>query len=386
MKSKISVDSKVYDDLGGVEEIIATHLDEKLFEGLTEEDKYVAENILDALTGGRGLRAFLTIDEISKQIGRNEEKVRAILEHLIKKRIVHPPGKEDKIKGYELIHDFLSRRFFERLSPEARKIKTVIDIFRRAFRDWKQDGVLVSEDRLEMFYDIKDKLSWGDEECEFVLRSSFITYWYSENEWVKYFNSEIVIRICLNIIKGEENAKVMKGAIQTLGDTKEKRVVKPLIKIIDGDKRDDVRETAIDQFWFKLMDARIIDTLLKILKNERNYKLRKSAVSALSKYEEKRVVNALVESLHDSRVNVRAEAAYALGNIHDKSAIEHLIGALENEYSKRPRKNIIVALVGKFLDDERVRPLLKSVVENDKEEYEVRQEAKWVLGRFSRLG
>nr|QNO52584.1 hypothetical protein NBNHMHLL_00016 [Methanosarcinales archaeon ANME-1 ERB6] len=385
MKSKISVDSKVYDDLGGVEEIIATHLDEKLFEGLTEEDKYVAENILDALTGGRGLRAFLTIDEISKQIGRNEEKVRAILEHLIKKRIVHPPGKEDKIKGYELIHDFLSRRFFERLSPEARKIKTVIDIFRRAFRDWKQDGVLVSEDRLEMFYDIKDKLSWGDEECEFVLRSSFITYWYSENEWVKYFNSEIVIRICLNIIKGEENAKVMKGAIQTLGDTKEKRVVKPLIKIIDGDKRDDVRETAIDQFWFKLMDARIIDTLLKILKNERNYKLRKSAVSALSKYEEKRVVNALVESLHDSRVNVRAEAAYALGNIHDKSAIEHLIGALENEYSKRPRKNIIVAL-GKFLDDERVRPLLKSVVENDKEEYEVRQEAKWVLGRFSRLG
>ena len=353
MKSKISVDSKVYDDLGGVEEIIATHLDEKLFDGLNEEDKYVAENILDALTGGGGLRAFLMLDEISKQIGRDEEKVKDVLEHLIKKRIVHPPGKEDKIKGYELIHDFLSRRFFERLSPEARKIKTVIDIFRRAFRDWKQDGVLVSEDRLEMFYDIRDKLLWGYEECEFVLRSSFITYWYSENKWVKYFNSEIVIRICLNIIKGEENAKVMKGAIQTLGDTKEKRVVKPLIKIIEEDKRDDVRETAINQFWFKLMD---------------------------SKYEEKRVVNALVESLHDSRVNVRAEAAYALGNIHDKSAIEHLIGALENEYSKRPRKNIIAAL-GEFLDDERVRPLLKSVVENDEKEYEVRQEAKWVLGR-----
>jgi len=382
MKSKIFVDSKVYDDLGGVEEIIATHLDEKLFEGLNEEDKYVAENILDTLTGGGGLRAFLTIDEISKQIGRDEEKVKDVLEHLIKKRIVHPPGKEDKIKGYELIHDFLSRRFFERLSPEARKIKTVIDIFRRAFRDWKQDGVLVSEDRLEMFYDIRDKLLWGYEECEFVLRSSFITYWYSENKWVKYFNSEIVIRICLNILKGEENAKVMKGAIQTLGDTKDKRVVKPMIKIIEEDKRDAVRETAIDQFWFDLVDARIIDPLLKILKNEKNYKLRKSAASALSKYKERRVVNALVESLHDSRANVRAESAYALGNIQDKSTIEHLIGALETEYTKRPRKNIIAAL-GEFLDDERVRPLLKSVVENDKEEYDVRQEAKWVLGWFS---
>ncbi|MCK4475269.1 MAG: HEAT repeat domain-containing protein [Methanophagales archaeon] len=128
------------------------------------------------------------------------------------------------------------------------------------------------------------------------------------------------------------------------------------------------------------MDARIIDTLLKILKNERNYKLRKSAVYALSEYKERRVVNALVESLHDSRLNVRAESADALGKIHDKSAIEHLIGALETEYSKRPRKNIIAALGG-FLDGERVRPLLKSVVENDKEEYEVRQEAKWVLGR-----
>lgn len=380
MKSKIFVDSKVYDDLGGVEEIIASYLDKRVFEGLNEEDKYVAENILDALTGGGGLRAFLTIDEISKQTGREEEKVEDVLEHLIKKRIVHPPGKEDKLKGYELIHDFLSRRFFERLSPEARKIKTVIDIFRRAFRDWKQDGVLVSEDRLGMFYDIRGKLLWGYEECEFVLRSSFISYWYYENKWVKYFNSEIVIRICLNILRGEENAKVMKGAIQTLGDTKDKRVVKPLIKIIEEDKRDNVRETAIDQFWFDLVDARIIDTLLKILKNERNYKLRKSAVYALSKYKERRVVNALVESLHDSRLNVRAESADALGKIHDKSAIEHLIGALETEYSKRPRKNIIAAL-GEFLDDERVRPLLKSVVENDKEEYEVRQEAKWVLGQ-----
>ena len=133
------------------------------------------------------------------------------------------------------------------------------------------------------------------------------------------------------------------------------------------------------------MDARIIDTLLKILKNERNYKLRKSAVYALSKYKGRRVVNALVDSLHDSRANVRAESADALGKIHDKSAIEHLIGAIETEYTKRARKNIIAAL-GEFLDDERVRPLLKSVVENDKEEYEVRQEAKWVLGRFSRLG
>jgi HEAT repeat protein len=128
------------------------------------------------------------------------------------------------------------------------------------------------------------------------------------------------------------------------------------------------------------VDARIIDTLLKILKNERNYKLRKSAVSALSKYKEKRVVNALVESLRDSRANVRAESAYALGKIHDKSAIGHLIGAIETEYTKRARKNIIAAL-GEFLDDERVRPLLKSVVENDEEQYEVRQEAKWVLGR-----
>lgn len=242
----ISIDSKVYDDLGGVEEIIASYLDERVFEGLNEEDKYVAENILDALTGSGGLRAFLTTDEISKQIGRDEEKVKDILEHLIRKRIVHPPGKKDKIKGYELIHDFLSKRFFERLSPEARRIKTVIDIFRRAFKDWKQDGVLVSEDRLDMFFDIRDKLSWGDEECEFVLRSNFITHWYASYEWVEYFNPKMVIRVCLNILKREEDAKVIMGAIEALGDTKDKRAVKPLIKIIEEDKREDVRETAIN--------------------------------------------------------------------------------------------------------------------------------------------
>lgn len=42
----------------------------------------------------------------------------------------------------------------------------------------------------------------------------------------------------------------------------------------------------------------------------------------------------------------------------------------------------MVVALGEFLDDERVRPLLKLIVENDDEEYEVRQEAQRVLGRL----
>ena len=88
--------------------------------------------------------------------------------------------------GYELVHDFLSKKFFEKLGPEAQKAKTTIDIFRKAFREWKQHGVLASKDRLEILYPNIKQLILNDEEWTFLIKSSFSIYWYFENKWTKH--------------------------------------------------------------------------------------------------------------------------------------------------------------------------------------------------------
>ena len=135
-----------------VESIIADYLSESMLEGLTEEEKLYSRNILDLLTGPEGLRTYLNIEEISRYVSINKPKAQHIIEHLIKKKIVHPIVENDNVIGYELIHDFLSRKFFEKLGPDAQKAKTTIEIFRIAFQEWKRHGVLASKDRLEILF------------------------------------------------------------------------------------------------------------------------------------------------------------------------------------------------------------------------------------------
>jgi len=81
---------------------------------------------------------------VEEYIGTDVIKANHVTEHLIKKKIVHPVTENDIVKGYELVHDFLSKKFFEKLSPEAKKVRTTIELFRIAFKDWKQHGVLAS--------------------------------------------------------------------------------------------------------------------------------------------------------------------------------------------------------------------------------------------------
>ena len=364
MKGKISVDSKVYDDLGGVEEIIATHLDEKLFAGLNEEDKYVAENILDTLTGGGGLRAFLTLDEISKQIGRDEEKVDDVLEHLIKKRIVHPPGKEDKIKGYELIHDFLSRRFFERLSPEARIIKTVIDIFRRAFREWKQYGILASRDSLEMFFEYRDKLSLGYEENSFIIENSLADGKYAY--WLNEIDYKTKDRALVNILENSTSIKAKTLALEICGGygSHFHKSCDAVPALINNCKDEDsgVRALAAKALG-EIGDGRAVETLIETLKDEHSW-VHLSASKALCKISDERAVEPLVEALKDEHSWVRRSAAKALGKIGDKRAVVPLIEALKIKPLKREdrwvRENVAEAL-GEIRDERAVVPLVEAL-------------------------
>jgi len=73
------------------------------------------------LTGSEGLRAFLSLLEISRYIGLDEVATKHVVEHLTKKKIVHPVVEKDMVVGYELVHDFLSKKFFDKLGPDAKR-------------------------------------------------------------------------------------------------------------------------------------------------------------------------------------------------------------------------------------------------------------------------
>jgi hypothetical protein len=272
-KPLIKFGKDLYKGTDSAESIIADYLSESMMEGLTEEEKHYAQNVLDLLTGPEGLRTFLSTEEISRFIVITEAYAQHIIEHLIKKKIVHPIIEEDNTIGYELVNDFLSKNFFDKLGPEAQRTKTTIEIFRKAFREWKQHGVLASKDRLEILYPNISQLSLKDEEWTFLIKSSFSVYWYSENKWTKIVESERLKNICLKLINDNED-RIVENSINILGQEKNKEITPVLIKIIESPESSiSVKDRAIAQFQFNIVDIRIINLLKHVINNEENYKL-----------------------------------------------------------------------------------------------------------------
>ena len=381
-----------------VESIIADYLSESMLYGLTEDEKYLAQNVLDLLTGSEGLRTFLSIEDISRYLLITTTNAQHIIEHLVKKKIVHPVTERDIVSGYELVHDFLSKKFFEKLGTEAQRTKTTIDIFRKAFREWQQHGVLASKDRLEILYPNIGQLVLNDEEWTFLIKSSFSVYWSFENKWSKTIDSNKLKNICLKLINDKDD-RIVECSIDLLGETKNKEINPILIEIIESPKSSiAVKGRAISQFYFNLVDKRIINVLRPIIQHNKSDKLRKTAVSAfgrnlneLSKNDKDIIdneINILFEALNDSKTQVRKEVADVLSyTLLTEKSVEPLITRLKYEYGINSRKAMVSALgslMRKGIAGKKILPILMKTSKNKNEDYRIIEEAKFQLRIYTK--
>lgn len=389
-KPIIQFDKNLYKGTNPVESIIAGYLSESMLKNLTEEEKIFAQNILDLLTGSEGLRSFLTVNDISRYLTISISNAQHVIEHLIKKKIVHPVIDDDKVSGYELVHDFLSKKFFDRLSPEAKRAKTTIDIFHKAFREWNQHDVLAGKDRLEILLPNINQLILNDEEWTFLIKSSFSVYWYSENKWIDYIEKERLSSICSNLLK-DKDENIVEKSISYLGKIKGDKITPVLINIIESNETSDsIKESAIGQFMYNICDTRVLNTLKNIIDNNKNYKLRKKAVYALARNLNKLLKSdisivdtykeILFKALNDPKTQVRKEAAEVLGyTLLNKKFIKPLILRLQKEISISSRKAIISSLnsmLQRNLGKNQILPILEKVSIDEDEDYRVREEAK----------
>lgn len=398
-KPSIEFGKSLYQGNESAESIIADYLSESMLEGLTEEEKHFAQSVLDLLTGPEGLRSFLSIEEISRYILISKFNAQHIIEHLIKKKIVHPVFGEGGSIGYELVHDFLSKKFFDKLGPEAQRTKTTIDIFRKAFKEWKQHGVLASKDRLEILYPNIEQLVLNDEEWTFIIKSSFSVYWSFDNKWTKIVESERLNSICLDLINDKED-RIVESSIDLLGQTKSKEVTPFLVSIIESPKSSiSVKERAIIQFYFNIVDKKIINVLRPIIQHGKSDKLRKASVyafgrnlSELAKHDKDLIdneINILIEALNDSKTQVRKQAADVLSYtlIREKS-VQPLISRLKIEYGINSRKAMVSALgsiMRTRIAEEIILPVLKKISTSKNEDYRIIEEAKFQLRIFREI-
>jgi hypothetical protein len=393
LKSSVIFGKDIYNGQVSVEEIISDYLSESMLEGLTQFEQLHAQNILNLLTGPEGLRNYLTPEEISRYLAIPISDVQHVIGHLISKKIVHAVLEDNKVKGYELVHDFLSKKFFEKLDPDAQRKKTVFEIFRIAFREYKQHEVLASKDRLEMFLPKIKQLPINNEEWFFLIKSSFSVYWFWENSWTAAINHTDLAKICLALLN-DENDRIVQNAIQTLGKLKHNEAIPFLIDIIKSpDIKQDIKEAAISQFSSDLIDKRAISPLKDIIKNNSKSKLRKYALYSfgktlkeLSKTEPKIIsseINVILEALDDSSQNVRKQAADTIAfDIQYDVCVTPLCDRLKIESSVTSRKSMVLALgllLQSGIEMELISRFLEKLYARKKEDIIVKNEIKYVL-------
>ena len=155
---------------------------------------------------------------------------------------------------------------------------------------------------------------------------------------------------------------VRKRAANSLGGFKERRMVEPLIAVLEnGNEMKSIRAAAIVSLNV-LKDERAMGPLLTALSDE-NAEIRLQAAAALGALRDSKAVEKLSEIAENPLEpdNVRAAAVTALGNIGDKSVADVLIRALDIRVGNIAN-NAIIAL-GK-LESEAAIPRLIAILED----------------------
>ena len=162
-RKKLDISRETYEKLGEAEKIVSDYFAEKLWVGFDAQEKETARNVLKALTTSEGLRERLTLEQIANACNCSHKKVESILARFINRRLIRRyAGEEDEEPTYELIHDFLSRRFCEEMTEEEKRIKEIQEILKSSTKDWKIHGWLLDREKLEMFLPYINKLNLDD--------------------------------------------------------------------------------------------------------------------------------------------------------------------------------------------------------------------------------
>jgi HEAT repeat protein len=186
------------------------------------------------------------------------------------------------------------------------------------------------------------------------------------------------------------------SAAEALGKLGDQHAVDPLIKAL-GDNFGNVRKTAAkaladlgetqwqdlikgdDDDFYRLAassDPRVVDILIKALKDDSyGRKTGKAAARAMGKLDNSRAVEPLIDALRDHEIfEAASEALVTLGSSH---VFKPLINALDmNDKSRRA----VVVVLGMLGDQRAVEPLIKALEDSDRDISQVAANALGKLG------
>jgi len=159
---------------------------------------------------------------------------------------------------------------------------------------------------------------------------------------------------------------------------------KYLLKIIEKSQELPLRNNSIILYGeVRQYDSQISQLLIKALIEEENTEIRIAIVKAISKTKDFDALDSLLISLEkDSSEIVRADSAFALGEIRSPESIQPLIKSLD-DISELVKEKAAEALGKLGFKEKEVTNKLLEILQNNNNSPILRKEAAWALAKFS---
>jgi hypothetical protein len=182
----------LYNKNNGSEAIISNYFAEKIWKDFTEEEINICRAIIIQLTTLDGIREQLDLNDIIKKVSAEEKRVRGLIERLINKRIIKRFVVGD-CEYFELIHDFMAKKYAETLSDDEKIKKSLNEMLRHSMSDWLRHGILIDDEKIKLIMKHFDDVTLTDNIRKLIIRSVCSYEYYGIDELRKKWVSELNI-------------------------------------------------------------------------------------------------------------------------------------------------------------------------------------------------
>ena len=125
---------------------------------------------------------------------------------------------------------------------------------------------------------------------------------------------------------------IRKFSVKALGEIKDEKAIKPLLKVLRKDKEPDIRQIALNSLRKFDLTPEIEKNLKDTLAKDENPMVRALAVQAMASYLDITFIDVLINAMfEDEAIDVRQSAIMALGKLKDPGALEHLYEIFKTE-------------------------------------------------------
>ena len=213
------ISKKDFESIGNIENILGDFLN---YELTRVSDLKRTEMVLKALVSNKGTKNPLTLKEISKATSITEIISNRVIRELVSKRVL----REKNEKGqYELMHDSLAKRIYNRMSEEEKKAVEIKQLISVRYGEFVKSKTLIDKDTLELIQPYLKHLILDKKTIVFIKKSQEKAF-DKINARVFYLIALIFVPVIIIISILVNNNSKKNGNISSL-----KRTVKELKKI-----------------------------------------------------------------------------------------------------------------------------------------------------------